>query len=236
MNTKTLRPAIAMIELIFAIVIMGIVMMSAPMLISTATESTYVSIQQEGINQAASRVNMIMGYSWDENNNLECIPSILHVSSGAAELDENGISARRIGIPVTSKRTFICISENNSSNEFDASTLGSDSADEDDIDDFAGDINLNFVDGATDAVDYLEKTSIKINTAVAYVSDTVAGGYSDGHTITYTPFTAGAATTNIKSVTVTLTSTTGLDELEKTIVLRAFSCNIGGYEFEKRLF
>jgi hypothetical protein len=68
MNKTTLRPAIAMVELIFAIVIMGIVLMSAPMLISTASKSGYVAIQQEAINEAASQVNMIMGYHWDENN------------------------------------------------------------------------------------------------------------------------------------------------------------------------
>ena len=68
MYKKTLRPAIAMIELIFALVIMAIVLMSAPMLISTATKSGYVAIQQEAINAAASQVNMIMGYHWDENS------------------------------------------------------------------------------------------------------------------------------------------------------------------------
>jgi len=62
------RPAIAMIELIFAIVIMGIVMMSAPMLVSTASKSGFVAIQQEGISEVASQLNMILSYAWDENN------------------------------------------------------------------------------------------------------------------------------------------------------------------------
>ena len=65
---KLFRPAIAMIELIFAIVIMGIILMSAPMLISTAAKSGYVAIQQEAINEAASRVNMIMTFHWDANS------------------------------------------------------------------------------------------------------------------------------------------------------------------------
>ena len=63
-----MRKAIAMIELIFAIVIMGIILMSAPMLISNASQSGYVAMQQEGINEAATQVNMIMGHYWDENN------------------------------------------------------------------------------------------------------------------------------------------------------------------------
>jgi len=43
------RKAIAMIELIFAIVVMGIVMLSAPMLVNKATQSSYVALQQESI-------------------------------------------------------------------------------------------------------------------------------------------------------------------------------------------
>ena len=83
LKNKIMRPAIAMIELIFAIVIMGIILMSAPMLISTATKSGYVAIQQEAINEAASQINMIMGYHWDEGSSNEFfIDPILTVSNG----------------------------------------------------------------------------------------------------------------------------------------------------------
>ncbi len=230
---KPLRPAIAMIELIFAIVIMGIVMMSAPMLISTASQSTYVALQQEGINEAASRVNMIMGYAWDENNTDDMyIPPILNVSSGASDLDEVRPTARRIGTPMVSQRTFI-LSDRDSS-ELNASTLGSDGGDTDDIDDFIGDISLTLIEAAT--VDYVERTTVNIKTAIAYNSDNPSGGTYTAQTITFVPFTASGGTTNIKSIEVNLTSTTTLDELEKTIILRAFSCNIGGYELKERLF
>lgn len=244
MHTKTLRPAIAMIELIFAIVIMGIVMMSAPMLVSTATQSSYVAMQQEGINEAASRVNMIMGYAWDENNtDYRYIPPILHTTSAidALAVEINGTSGlatgRRIGIPSKSTRTYI-ISDANTS-QLNASTLVSDEGvgNEDDIDDFIGNISLTLIGSATD-IDYTEKTTININTAVAYIDDNVTGNYSLS-TISYVPFSASpTSTSNIKSITVTLTSTdtVNADVLEKTIVLRAFSSNIGGYEFKERVF
>lgn len=234
MHTKILRPAIAMIELIFAIVIMGIVLMSAPMLISTSTTSTYVAIQQEGINEAASRINMIMGYHWDENNTNDMyLPPILNVSSGTSALDEVGTTARRIGTPMTSHRTFI-LSDRNSS-ELNASALGNDAGDQDDMDDFIGDISLTQIEAAT--VDYTERTTININTAIAYNTDSVTGGDYNQSVITFTPFiNPPSGTTNIKSITVTLTSTSGLTELDKSIVLRAFSCNIGGYELEEREF
>ena len=236
MHMKPLRPAIAMIELIFAIVIMGIVMMSAPMLISTATKSTYVALKQEGINEAASRVNMIMGYAWDENNTQDnYVFPILHVTSGDTALDVNGNTARRIGTPMASQRTFI-LSDANSS-DLNASALGSDGGDTDDIDDFIGDINLTLIEAAT--VNYTETTTVNINTAVSYITD---GSYTPNGSkkISFSPSFSSSppGTTNIKSITVTLTSTdtANADVLEKTIILRAFSCNIGGYELKERVF
>ncbi len=237
MSTKTLRPAIAMIELIFAIVIMGIVMMSAPMLISTATKSSYVALQQEGINEAASRVNMIMGYAWDEKNTDDSyIPPILRTTSTTTDLTPEGNTSRRIGIPMTSQRTYI-LSDTNTTPLF-ASALGNDSGNENDIDDFIGNINLTVEDINDNDIDYVEKTTIDINTTVVYLNDSVTGGYGQS-TITYVPFTTSPSTTsNIKSITVTLTSNdiNNADVLEKTIILRAFSCNIGGYQFKERVF
>ena len=243
MYRKTLRPAIAMIELIFAIVVMGIVMMSAPMLVSTAAQSSYVTIQQEGINEAASRVNMIMSYAWDENDtNGSYVPPILNTLSATADLQEvilnvGGVpvrTGRRIGTPLESQRTYF-ISDAITS-PLRASILGTDGAGEteDDIDDFGG-TNLVVQDTDSNTINYVETATINIGTAVAYTEDNVTAGYSQ-NIITYVPFTASANSTNIKSITVTLTSTSGVADLNKNIVLRAFSCNVGGYEFKERVF
>ncbi|WP_373033149.1 type II secretion system protein [Sulfurovum sp.] len=233
MKIKILRPAIAMIELIFAIVVMGIVLMSAPMLISTATQSTFVALQQEGINEAASRVNMVMGYAWDEQNTQEnYLFPILHVTSGDSAFDESGTTARRVGTPMASQRTFILSDVENS--DLNASTtLGSEGGDLDDIDDFGG-TSLANIEAAT--IDYAEKATVNIATSIAYTGDGVAGGYNQS-TVTFVPFAApGGTTTNIKSITVNLTSTSGIGELQKDIMLRAFTCNIGGYKLEERSF
>jgi len=227
---KIQRPAIAMIELIFSIVIMGIVMLSAPMLISTSTQSTFVALQQEGINEAASQIYKIMGYDWDESNVFDTYkPTILRTSSTTTGLQEAGTTKRRVGIPMSSKRTYIDI--NNT--DYNASTtLGNDGNDSDDIDDFIGDISVIPIELAT--IDYIETTTLNINTAIAYGADNVTGGYNQ-NIISFVPFNAATtATSNIKNITVTLTSTSGIGELAKNITLRAFSCNIGGYEFEER--
>lgn len=233
MKIKILRPAIAMIELIVAIVVMGIVLMSAPMLISTATQSTFVALQQEGINEAASRVNMVMGYAWDEQNTQEnYLFPILHVTSGDSAFDESGTTARRVGTPMSSQRTFI-LSDLDNSDLNASTTLGPDGGDLDDIDDFGG-TSLAEMEAAT--IDYTEKDTVSIATSIAYTDDSVAGGYNQS-TVTFVPFSApGGQTTNIKSITVNLTSTSGTGELAKNIILRAFTCNIGGYYLEERSF
>ncbi len=241
MHTRTLHPAIAMIELIFAIVIIGIVMMTAPMLIQQAAKSGYVAIQQEGINEAATKVNMIMGYHWDESSADELyLDPILRVTNGHNDLDAPDVNAsRRKGTPNESYRSFVRSDSEDNLKASLSSTFGIadvNDTDEDDIDDFHGSSTLFFT-GETSTSDYVEdNTTITINTTIAYNSDSLSTGNYNQNSITYDPFTTGADTTNIKSIIVTLSSSSGLVELDKTIILHAFSCNIGGYKLEERSF
>ena len=236
----------AMIELIFAIVIMGIVMMSAPMLISTATKSGYATLQQEGINEVASQINMIMGYAWDENNTYDRSVITVLQTAGDTGLDENVTTGRRAGTPNISERTFI----DDNSTKWSASAIGADAGDLDDIDDFNGTtVNLILVQNANTGnaattADYVEKqANIDISRTVGYISDAVgAGTYltpgtGADKTISFTPNfgSTPGGTTNIKRVSVTLTSNSSASELNtKSITLHAFSCNIGSYKLEER--
>ncbi len=223
------RPAIAMIELIFAIVIMGIVMSSAPMLISTATSTTSVALQQEGINEASSRINMILTYAWDQNDtNDSCIPPVLHVNSGDSELDEVGTTARRVGVPSeTNSHTFMC-----GTNELNSSGISIDGLD--DIDDFSGTSSLALDASGSGGKDYIEQTTVNMVTTVSYLNDGATYGSTS---FAYAPSAAAAGDiSNIKNIQVVLTSTSSASELSKTITLNAFSCNIGGYAYESRSF
>ncbi len=235
------RPAIAMIELIFALVIMGIVMLSVPMLVSTATKSSYLAILQESINEAATKVNMIMGYHWDESSaDEEFLDPILGVTSGSSDLNATDINAsRRAGTPNESYRSFVRSDGVDDLNASLSSTFGNTAdgdTNEDDIDDFHGTSTLIEIDDAG-SIDYVENnTTIRINTTISYSTDTLSSGNYNQSSIIYNPFTASSGSTNIKSIVTTLSSSSGLDELNKTITLRAFSCNIGGYKLEERDF
>jgi hypothetical protein len=213
--------------------------MSAPLLMQSAAKSGYVAIQQESINEAASRVNMIMGYNWDEGNADETKMATILRTNGHADLNESvdvNISGRRAGTPLESYRTFLDLN----GSRFDATasgSLGTNSGDEDDVDDFIGTRGLVLAGTGTGA-DYIETTTIDINTSVAYISDApILNSYQNNNINFDANFTQSSGTpTNIKRITTTLTSTGGIDELEKEIILHGFSCNIGGYQLEERSF
>ena len=232
MTTFNLRPAIAMIELIFAIVIMGIVLMSAPMLISTSSQSTYVGMQQEGINEAASKVNMILSYAWDENNTADSITPPLLFVNGNSAFNPDPTSPKdnrtRVGIPIKSSRVFHA--------DLNASAIGLDGTESaDDIDDFNGESLSSLVSIESASTDYIESTTVEITTSVSYGSDS----FTDGSSYSYVPFALSAtAMSNVKNIQVTLTSTdtANADVLEKTIILKAFSCNIGGISYAEKWF
>ena len=231
MHRVRVRSAIAMIELIFAIVVMGIALMSAPMLIATASKSTTVALQQEGINEAASRVSMILTYPWDQNDtNDSCIPPVLHVVNGDNELNESTAN-RRIGVPVGSNsRTFKWCN----GTELNASPIGKEGNEIDDQDDFDGTtVHLTADATGSGGTDYIEQTTIDINTTVSYIGD--SANYAS-KSFSYTPQSGSGSSTNIKEIQVTLTSSSSETELQKNITLKAFSCNIGGIEYAHREF
>jgi len=227
-----------MIELIFAIVVMGIVMLSVPQLLSTASQSGYVAIQQEAINEASTQMNIIMGHYWDENNTDDVNQPVLNTSNGNLNLRGiGGLRNRRKGTPKNSKRNFIITG---GALELNASVIGQDATDMDDIDDFNGVTRTLHLEETSAVSDYIEKNTINIVSNVSYISDKPSDGtYTDPgdsnlrFDLNTTAFPAGQ-TTNIKHIQVTLTSTSGVNELNKTIILHAFSCNIGTYNLEER--
>ncbi len=242
MILKKARAAIAMIELIFAIVIIGLTLMTAPMLISQATTSGYVAIQQESIAAAASQIGLIMTRHWDErDSNVTQGSPILtttYTTTGNAALVTTATTTRPGMVLASSSRPIVYTDGTLAT----ASTsLSNDANDTDDLDDFNGlsygleVFNNETIDTATG--DYID-SNITISVVIDYGNDepsTVTGaatanGYADT-TITYSnPFLGTpAGTSNIKLINVNLTTNEVTPELSKSISLSAFSCNIGGY-------
>jgi type II secretory pathway pseudopilin PulG len=243
------RKAIAMIELVFAIVIMGIVMMSAPMLIERAQKSSFVALQQESIAAAATQMNIIMAAEWDhfDSNDTEGAPVLITSTTGGNVNGCSSVLPPLVSRPLGVTHTFgrYCTGLSSILTTFNASTTLGPEAGEvnvlyNDIDDFNDGLSYNITvyndeDYTTMQGDYLDQ-NITVTSNVYYGDDLPrlsAGGASSGgydKNITFSnPFTTiSAVTTNIKLVTVTLTSNNLASEIsDKNIFLSAFVCNIG---------
>ena len=239
--STALRPAIAMIELIFAIVVIGITLLSIPPLLSTATKSSIVSFQQESIAIAASHTNALMTYAWDEQNTADYNPNaILNVTNGDSELAQVDGTTRRgptlgLSFPANRLRAY---SDNNVTDALDATILlgrdgnGTVTDLDDDIDDFVrNDLGLisDTTANAANQGEYMDK-EITISTAVSYGDDISNYANPSGIFSFSQPFSRAAVaantSTNIKLISGTLT-TTEVSLNDKQITLRAFMCNIG---------
>ena len=259
-NRKTKR-GVAMIELIFALVIMGIVLMSAPMLIQQSARSGTVALQQEAIAATASHTAVILSMSWDENNtkheigvspvlntNRSVPINPLSLNGGAlsgfsmpknykdmmpnnkGKYDKSGIVAGRManvnGLTLSVSPKFGKDSDENDFSSFD------------DVDDYHNsNLILTIFNEEKSTMDktgdYLD-VDVNINTKIRYAEDRPKDNLLDkpnidlGSRIDSSDAVLGGAT-NIKFIETKLTSNSKIEELNKSIVLKAFSCNIGTF-------
>ena len=215
------KKGIAMIELIFALVIIGIVLMSAPMLIQQSIKSSNVALQQEAIATASSQTAIVLSMHWDENNTNAGNSYILEVNRTSFNFPPAGLMD---GISqLANVRSF----ELNNSNKPTINTnFGKDVnettyTDFDDVDDYDGSsfglMLFNNESSSADVGEYVD-TNVSLNTTVRYTKeDNVSENITTG------------SFSNIKAIQVNLTSNSGVAELEKNITFKAFSCNIGTY-------
>ncbi len=247
-KTIPYRRGIAMIELIFSLVIMGIVLLSAPMLIQQSINSGNIALQQEAIVAAASQTSVILSMHWDENNNSNsAVSPMLDVNrapfdfvtiplQGLKSRGLNGVDGRsttKTGgatLPPTLSADF------GMDPTADENTTETDFTDFDDVDDYDGsNFSLTVFNDETttaDVGDYVD-VNISMSTAINYTEDRVTSMNTtplNGTTLNLKNNINKndlATETNIKFIRVNLTSKSGIKELEKDITFEAFSCNIG---------
>ena len=238
-----------MIELIFALVIMGIVLMSAPMLINQSIRSGNVGMQQEAIAAAASQVGIILSLHWDENgdNNLAGVSPMMNINRAPFDLVTNGLNRYPRGLlPNVSGRrspdlvsispvTFFNFGKDESTNP---DRNESDFSKFDDIDDYHnsnfGLMVFNNEVTTSDVGDYVD-VNLTMNTQINYTQDRVINAGDTTLTLINGTLSLNnninssdlGAISNIKFIHINLTSNSGVAELDKDITMKAFSCNIG---------
>jgi len=241
---KKSKRAIAMIELIFALVIMGIVLLSAPMLIHQSVRSGNVALQQEAIALVSSHTGVILSMNWDEKNaNLSAgtspileVNRTLPVATNPLDFDSgalkglSGVNGRLSlvgGIQILTPSIIFGSDETN-----DTDTNESDFTEFDDIDDYdnshLGITVYNNENTSSDIGDYVD-INLTMETKISYVEDRPMNGKLETSIINDINMSTLGVASNIKFIHVHLTSNSGIDELNKSIVLEAFSCNIGTY-------
>jgi len=212
-----MRHASSMIELVIAIVIMGIAVMTLPLMLEQTQKNNEFTLQQEIILAARTKLGDTLTYRWDENS-LNNDRIVVLRTNGDSELNPS-IGNRRVGHVHANKRRKFAFDNNATSNV----NLGPDAGDIDDIDDFKS--VTTSLTGTQANLDY-RYTDFNMTTNVTYVDDNAT--YSNTIVSYIFPTTSVNNSTNIKMVTLNITGSTS------PFTLRTYSCNIGESEFLRR--
>lgn len=219
------RKAFTLIELIFALVIMGVVFLTLPMILINNSSNLERNLMQEAIFASSTKMGQILTYHWDENSasNVGSIAtSNVLETSGDSELGRSGTSYFRKGhIQQDSHRRM----DFNSSTTKSSSTIGIEGLD--DIDDFSGTYSTDL----TGSVNGYKK-DYNITTTVTYVSDAALYSATNMTDFDFTTATA-PGTTNLKMIEIT---TYEIGKTSPILKLRAYSANIGEVDFYKRTY
>jgi prepilin-type N-terminal cleavage/methylation domain-containing protein len=236
------RHAFTMIELIFALVIMGIVFVSLPLILLRNADALEDNLIQESIFLASAKMTHITSFQWDNNSSESGMGTVstsdvVDVSlTGAPTLNRNA-SDFRVGHFREDKHRRMSPNGNPRS-ATSIGNLGREGTVYDDIDDFDDFNNTALIVSAgalTSDTGY--KKAYRIDVTVSYVDDDDGGAFFNGaaqQNFTFTTANPGG-TTNLKMIEVSIdqNDTTGWTQ---TLLLRSYAANIGETDYYKRRY
>ncbi len=221
-----MKRGFSLIEVVFAIIIIAISLMSVPMLLKESAKSNEFSMIQEAILATSTKMGNILSYPWDKNSydSTNKILRILDVKAGDSELNRvtSGINDNNLRIG--------CIYLNKRRRFFDYINPGVvypdttvNNSNKQSINDFH-DESKNI--GGSGAFDYKDKNT-SITSKIYYISDNIDFSQTSItaslNPSTLNPITNNKNSTNIKMVQIRTT----MPNLGKSIVLRSYLSNIG---------
>ncbi len=225
-----MRKAASMLELIIAIVVMGIAVMTLPILLLKTQSNNAYALQQEIILAARTKMGDTLTYRWDQNSLINDKIFVL-MTNGDSDLNVSSDGIRRIGHVRGNKRRKFSSDLNVST---PVANLGPDplgSNNLDDIDDFDGKTDTLVIPAQTTNLDYHFK-DFNLTTTVVYVSD--AANYNNQiliFTLDGNESVHSSHTTNIKRLTLSVKG-----KNNSPFVLRSYSCNIGESELLRKAY
>jgi len=237
---KVFRYGFTMIELIFAIVIIGITMLGVPLLIRTDSQSQERNLLQEAIMITTTKISQILTYPWDpQSNQIGLGLSSSQVLGTAIVLPATGLERSpgldfRAGhFQLALRRRMTPVNNARNATAVNAAVAGALT----NLNDFDN-TNVNIL-GASGALAY--KSPYRLRTTVNYITDALNVNTYNTAGVTNLAFdynmTDPGITTNIKVVRV-LTQQQNINTLVWTPVVElvSFSCNIGETSFYKRRY
>ncbi len=230
-----MRRGFSLIELVFAIVIIAITLITIPTLLGESVKSNAYTLVQESLLAARTKLGNILSYPWDQNspeydNGSLKGSYILDVINGDDELDciTNGSGSRlnrRRGEPDHDRKRHFAPNQLLATFAVDFDPNSNEPDDIDDFDNQTSSITIISDNGLdTNDTDYISD-NLLMKSDIYYVNDSV--NYSDSN-ITFSFDTTHKTknanqSTNIKMVVLTVHS----DFMDQNFTLRSFSCNIG---------
>ncbi|MCF6330366.1 MAG: type II secretion system GspH family protein [Sulfurimonas sp.] len=202
------RLAFTLIELLFAIMIMGITMVSVPIIMSSNAKGFETTIIQEAIFAASAELNQALSFRWDENS-LNEVTNPTGLTRVIETGDCDDVTRLRPG-HIRQKYHRRCLDDDNIS----VSTLGPDSGDLDDIDDIDTNIKDMFLNDSTTATGYKHRYQSTIGITYGAIGN------------------VNASSNNAKLITITVSD----DQGETVTVLRSYTLNIGEVDFYERTY
>ncbi len=222
--------AFTMIELIFAIIVISIVVISMPMMMKANEDAVESNIVQEALFASSAKMMQVLSYPWDENStdNTGVYGKVIDISGGTAAYkrsDANGTldvnSSYRVGhILQDNHRRF---HDYTSPYANTIGALATNVATPTALNN-TGQTNVPFDNPLSSATGY--KNNYTMDVSVGYISDTPSSTFifpNIGETTT---------PTNIRLLTVTIKDSNG----NPLTLLRSYSSNIGEFDFAKRRF
>ena len=207
-----MRHAMSMIELVFAIVIMGIAVMSLPLILTQVQNNNAFAMQQEAILAAKAKIGEILTYEWDDKSFDSNGSFVLDVTGGSGDLNRTNGQLRKGHINAEGRRKFFP----NTTNATVVATSGAN-----DIDRFSGVATTiaASLEGAG-TLDYV--FTLTLTPTITYANDAPTATYINTplNTFTFNPANTGTIT-NIKTISVLVSGA------DRNITLRTFLCNIG---------
>jgi len=202
------RYAFTMIELIFAIVIIGISVLSLPMMSQVTSKSIEGNLVQEAIFAASTELNQVTSYYWDENsiegNNL--LTRVVWTANNDCDTNTK-LRTGHINQPYHRR----CRDDDTARPTLQAN-FGPEAGDLDDLDDLQHGASTIYIGDATTNKGYKEN----YNSSIIVTSPADLNGTLD---------------VDIKRIRIII-SNAG----ENVVQLDTFSCNIGEIDYYKRTY